>query len=179
MFTRRAGEGLDLDPDVVIYMGEAAQGKPQNQAMDVRIAEGMLKSIGRAIEPQLLDLLSQQGPEARTLEYRPERDGPATPEPIGPYNPDTDESKVETMEIRNKPRQMTPGEVREFFGGMDPGIGLDMGPYGRQVADIKRRVDSGMTPGFGDMNEYGLPRDMSPEDQAEVMKRYPIGGSSK
>ena len=25
---------------------------------------------------------------------------------------------------------MTPGEVREFFGGMDPGLGLDMGPYG-------------------------------------------------
>ncbi len=179
MFTRRAGEGLDLDPDVVIYMGEAAQGKPQDQAMDVRIAEGMLKSIGRAIEPQLLDLLSQRGPEARTLEYIPERDGPATPEPIGPYNPDTDEGTVETMEIRNKPRQMTPGEVREFFGGMDPGLGLDMGPYGRIVADQKRRVDSGMTHGFGDMNEYGLPRDMSPEDQAEVMKRYPIGGSSK
>ena len=69
---------------------------------------------------------------------------------------------------------MTPGEVREFFGGMDPGLGFDMGPYGRMVADQKRRVDSGMTHGFGDMNEYGLPRDMSPEDQAEVMRRYPL-----
>ena len=179
MFTRRAGEGLDLEPDVVIYMGEAAQGKPQDQAMDVRIAEGMLNAMGRAIEPQLLDLLSQRSPETRTLEYIPERDGPPTIEPIGPYNPDTDEGKFETMEIRYKPKQMTPGEVRDFFGGMDPGLGLDLGPYGRQVADIKRRVDSGRTPGFGDMNEYGLPRDMSPEDQAEVMKRYPIGGFSK
>ena len=31
-----------------------------------------------------------------------------------------------------------------------------------------------MTHGFGDMNEYGLPKDMSKEDQAEVMKRYPL-----
>lgn len=83
MFTRRAGEGLDLEPDVVIYMGKAAQGMPQDQGMDVRIAEGMLKAIGRAVEPQL-----------RTQEYVPERDGPATPEPIGPYNPDTDKSEI-------------------------------------------------------------------------------------
>lgn len=69
MFTRRAGEGLDLEPDVVIYMGKAAQGMPQDLGMDVRIAEGMLKAMGRAIEPQL-----------RTLEYVPERDGP---EPLG------------------------------------------------------------------------------------------------
>ena len=86
----------------------------------------------------------------------------------------TDDSGYHTLEVRNKPRRMTPGEVREFFGGMDPGLGLDMGPYGRMVADQKRRMDSGMTHGFGDMNEYGLPRDMSPEDQAEVMRRYPL-----
>ena len=147
--------------------------------MDVRIAEGMLKAMGRAIEPQLLDLLSQRGPEARTLEYIPKRDGPPNIKPIGPYKPDTNPGKADTMEIRIKPRQMTPGEVRDFFGVLDPGLGLDMGPYGRIVADQKRRVDSGMTHGFGDMNEYGLPKDMSPEDQAEVMKRYPLGGSRK
>lgn len=28
--------------------------------------------------------------------------------------------------------------------------------------------------GFGDMNEYGLPKDMPVEDQREVLKRYPI-----
>tara|TARA_B100000035_G_scaffold49461_1_gene37996 strand:- start:2397 stop:2741 length:345 start_codon:yes stop_codon:yes gene_type:complete len=28
--------------------------------------------------------------------------------------------------------------------------------------------------GFGDMNEYGLPKDMPIEDQLEVLRRYPI-----
>ena len=140
MFTRRAGEGLDLDPDVVVYMGRAAQGMPQDEGMDQRIADGFTRAVLKA------------------LEYVPERDG----------------GELRTLEIRNEPKRMTPGEVREFFGGMDPGLGLDMGPYGRMVADQKRRMDSGMTHGFGDMNEYGLPRDMSPEDQAEVMKRYPF-----
>ena len=140
MFTRRAGEGLDLDPDVVVYMGRVAQGMPQDEGMDQRIADGFTRAVLKA------------------LEYVPERDG----------------GELRTLEIRNEPKRMTPGEVREFFGGMDPGLGLDMGPYGRMVADQKRRVDSGMTHGFGDMNEYGLPRDMSPEDQAEVMRRYPF-----
>ena len=140
MFTRRAGEGLDLDPDVVVYMGRAAQGMPQDEGMDQRIADGFTRAVLKA------------------LEYVPERDG----------------GEIRTLEIRNEPKRMTPGEVREFFGGMDPGLGLDMGPYGRMVADQKRRVDSGMTHGFGGMNEYGLPRDMSPEDQAEVMRRYPF-----
>ena len=140
MFTRRAGEGLDLDPDVVVYMGRAAQGMPQDEGMDQRIADGFTRAVLKA------------------MEYVPERDG----------------GELRTLEIRNEPKRMTPGEVREFFGGMDPGLGLDMGPYGRMVADQKRRMDSGMTHGFGDMNEYGLPRDMSPEDQAEVMRRYPL-----
>ena len=140
MFTRRAGEGLDLDPDVVVYMGRAAQGMPQDEGMDQRIADGFTRAVLKA------------------LEYVPERDG----------------GELRTLEIRNEPKRMTPGEVREFFGGMDPGLGLDMGPYGRIVADQKSRMDSGMTHGFGDMNEYGLPRDMSPEDQAEAMKRYPF-----
>ena len=140
MFTRRAGEGLDLDPDVVVYMGRAAQGMPRDEGMDQRIADGFTRAVLKA------------------MEYVPERDG----------------GELRTLEIRNEPKRMTPGEVHEFFGGMDPGLGLDMGPYGRMVADQKRRVDSGMTHGFGDMNEYGLPRDMSPEDQAEVMRRYPL-----
>ena len=93
MFTRRAGEGLDLEPDVVIYMGKAAQGMPQDQGMDVRIAEGMLKAIGRAVEPMLYRP-DQDRAENRTLEYVPSRDGPPNIEPIGPYNPDTDKSEV-------------------------------------------------------------------------------------
>ena len=38
-----SGEDPYLDPDVVIYMGEAAQGKPHaiKQYRHVRIAEGM------------------------------------------------------------------------------------------------------------------------------------------
>ena len=30
------------------------------------------------------------------------------------------------------------------------------------------------TPGFGDMDEYGLPRGMSPEDKREVLDRFPL-----
>ena len=73
---RMAGDGLGLDSDVVLYMGRAAQGMPQDAGMDQRIADG----FGRAF--------------LKTLEYVPERDGPATPEILGPYNPDTDESEV-------------------------------------------------------------------------------------
>ena len=84
MFKRRAGEGIGLEPDVVVYMGRAAQGMPQDKGMDQRIAEGFLKAIGQVFGQ----------PEMRTLEYVPERDGPATPEILGPYNPDTDKSEV-------------------------------------------------------------------------------------
>ena len=73
---RMAGAGLGLDSDVVTYMGRAAQGMPQDPGMDQRIADG----FGRAL--------------LKTLEYVPERDGPATPEILGPYNPDTDDSEV-------------------------------------------------------------------------------------
>ena len=93
---RKAGMGLDLEPDVVIYMGKAAQGMPQKQDMDVRIAEGMLKAMGRAIEP-VLYRPDQDRAELKTLEYVPGRDGPATPEILGPYNPDTDKSEVITL----------------------------------------------------------------------------------
>ncbi len=83
---RKAGMGLDLEPDVVIYMGKAAQGMPQDQGMDVRIAEGMLKAIGRAVEPKL-----------RTMEYIESRDGPATIEPIGPYVPGSDQGLIQLL----------------------------------------------------------------------------------
>lgn len=73
---RKAGEGIGLDPDVVVYMGRAAQGMPQDEGMDQRIAEGFANAV------------------LKTLEYVPSRDGPATLEPIGPYNPDTDDSEV-------------------------------------------------------------------------------------
>lgn len=73
---RMAGAGLGLDSDVVTYMGRAAQGMPQDPGMDQRIADG----FGRAL--------------LKTLEYVPERDGPATPEILGPYNPDTDNSEI-------------------------------------------------------------------------------------
>ena len=95
---RKAGMGLDLEPDVVIYMGKAAQGMPQDQGMDVRIAEGMLKAMGRAIVPQLRTMEFVPGrdkAEARTLEYVPSGDAPPIIEPLGPYNPDTDDSGFE------------------------------------------------------------------------------------
>ena len=55
MFTRRAGEGLDLDPDVVVYMGRAAQGMPQDEGMDQRIADGFTRAVqGTGIRAELL-----------------------------------------------------------------------------------------------------------------------------
>ena len=132
---RMAGQGLDLEPDVVVYMGKAAQGMPQDQGMDVRIAEGMLKAMGRAIEPQLRTMEfvpSRDTAESRTLEYVPSRDGPPNIEPIGPYNPDTRMSPGEVREFLEPlegmnfggelPKQMTAQEVDEFFKGMDPGF---------------------------------------------------------
>ena len=56
MFKRRAGEGLDLEPDVVIYMGRAAQGMPQNEAMDRRIAEGFMNAFGQALDQPETDV---------------------------------------------------------------------------------------------------------------------------
>ena len=84
---RKAGEGIGLEPDVVIYMGKASQGMPQNESMDQRIAEGFMKAIGQVFGQ----------PGMRTLEYVPERDGPATPEPIGPYVPDSDQGLVQLL----------------------------------------------------------------------------------
>ena len=44
--SRMAGAGLGLDPDVVSYMAEAAQGaRPQDAAMDEAIAEGFLGTL--------------------------------------------------------------------------------------------------------------------------------------
>lgn len=43
---RMAGAGLGLDPDVVSYMAEAAQGaRPQDASMDEAIAEGFLDAL--------------------------------------------------------------------------------------------------------------------------------------
>ena len=123
---RKAGEGIGLEPDVVIYMGKAAQGMPQDQGMDVRIAEGMLKAMSRAIEPQLRTMEfvpSRDTAESRTLEYVPSRDGPPNIEPLGPYNPDTDESRIEPIGPASS-RRMSPGEVREF---LEPLEGMNFG----------------------------------------------------
>ena len=52
------------------FIWAVLQGMPQDQGMDVRIAEGMLKAMGRAIAPQLetldtcpyeMALMSQSG----------------------------------------------------------------------------------------------------------------------
>ena len=86
---RMAGDGLGLGSDVVLYMGRAAQGMPQDAGMDQQIADG----FGRAL--------------LKTLEYVPERDGPATPEILGPYNPDTDESGVELLAGFDMPADMS------------------------------------------------------------------------
>ena len=79
---RMAGAGIGLEPDVVIYMGKAAQGMPLNESMDQRIADGFVKAF------------TQMLGQPRTMEYREERDGPLNIQPIGPYNPDTDKSEV-------------------------------------------------------------------------------------
>jgi len=120
-----AGAGLKLEPDVVIYMGRAAQGMPQDEAMDQRIADGFTNAV------------------LKTLEYIPERDGPAIPKILGPYNPDTDKSEV--VPLGGGLREQQPREVLH---------------------------------GFGDMNEYGLPKGMSAGDQSEVMSKYPLGSFS-
>ena len=84
---RKAGEGIGLEPDVVIYMGKAAQGMPQDEGMDRRIAEGMMNAIGKAVFGADLD-----GGDARTLEYVPERDS-ADPRTLE-YVPGRDDSEV-------------------------------------------------------------------------------------
>lgn len=51
--SRLAGAGLGLSPDVVVYMGEAAQGsRPQDSAMDEAIAEGFLEALSGAQPPK-------------------------------------------------------------------------------------------------------------------------------
>ena len=70
-----AGEALNLTPDLVIYMGREAQnGRTDPRVLteeDARIADGIAGAL------------------VRTMEYRPDRDGPATLEPITPpgYQP--------------------------------------------------------------------------------------------
>ena len=93
---RKAGQGIGLEPDVVIYMGKAAQGMPQDESMDKRIAEGFMKAIGqlfRSDNSTMNYVPDRDRAENRTMEYIESRDGPATPEKLGPYNPDTDKSE--------------------------------------------------------------------------------------
>lgn len=45
LFDRKAGAGLNLEPDVVIYMGQAAQGMPQDPSMDQAIADGFASAL--------------------------------------------------------------------------------------------------------------------------------------
>ena len=46
---RKAGMGLDLEPDVVIYMGRAAQTGEQNPSMDQVIADGFVKALSNLV----------------------------------------------------------------------------------------------------------------------------------
>lgn len=74
-----AGEALNLTPDLVIYMGREAQnGRTDPRVLteeDARIADGITSAL------------------VRTMEYRPDRDGPVTLEPITPpgYQPGSGE----------------------------------------------------------------------------------------
>ena len=76
---RMAGTGIGLEPDVVVYMGRAAQGMPQDEGMDQRIADGFAKAV------------------LKTLEYIPSRDGPANLEPIPRYEPGSDQGLIQLL----------------------------------------------------------------------------------
>lgn len=57
---------------------------------------------------------------------------------------------------------------------MDFVYGWDDNPDFKRYLDDVRRIESGRTPGFGDMDGYGLPKDMPEDMKREVLKRYPI-----
>ena len=57
---------------------------------------------------------------------------------------------------------------------MDFVHGWDDDPDFKRYLDDVRRIESGRTPGFGDMDGYGLPKDMPEDMKREVLKRYPI-----
>lgn len=53
-----------------------------------------------------------------------------------------DPFQLRDLLYREKPRQLTPGELNDFFGGMDPGdlfggeeTGIDIGPYNPETDD--------------------------------------------
>ena len=83
---RMAGTGIGLEPDVVVYMGRAAQGMPQDEGMDQRIADGFANAI------------------LKTLEYIPERDGPANLEPIPRYEPGSDQGLIQLLASAEHPK---------------------------------------------------------------------------
>lgn len=60
------------------------------------------------------------------------------------------------------------------FRTMDFVYGWDDDPDFKRYLDDVRRIESGRTPGFGDMDGYGLPKDMPEDMKREVLKRYPI-----
>ena len=124
---RMAGSGIGLGPDVVTYMGEAAQGiSPQNKSMDQLIGDGFLGALSQLVQRP------EDKAEFRTLEYRPDRDGPVGIEPIGPYNPETDSASFDQLsqgfgdlaqnfdvtpggDARRSRKGLTPGDVRRLM----------------------------------------------------------------
>ena len=52
--------------------------------------------------------------------------------------------------------------------------GWDDNPDFKRYLDDVRRIESGRTPGFGDMDGYGLPKGMPEDIKREVLKRYPV-----
>ena len=115
---RKAGEGIGLEPDVVIYMGKAAQGMPQNEAMDQQIAEGFANAFGQALaQPRTMEFVpGRDSAEARTMEFVPGRDD-ASVELLGeishggstPYKPMDSES----MRRLREPGSPIPKDVRD------------------------------------------------------------------
>jgi hypothetical protein len=83
-----AGEGLGLSPDLVNYIGrQSQQGRTDPRILtseDAQIAEAITGAVNSALTPVL------------TMEYVPERDGPATPEILTPSG-STDDYGIEEL----------------------------------------------------------------------------------
>lgn len=91
----------------------------------------------------------------------------------------------ESPYYRGHPSFKTPGlRTADFVYGWDDN------PHVRRYLDDVKRIESGWTPGivdtdifggysdrtpgFGDMDEYGLPKGMPEDMKREVLKRYPV-----
>ena len=86
-----AGEGLGLSPDLVNYIGK----KAQQGRTDPRILTPEDQQIAEAITGTLVDTVGGGAP-VQTMEYVPERDGPATPEILTPPG-STDDHGIEEL----------------------------------------------------------------------------------